>query len=544
MNSNDFSQAPSAPSDSLRSFLVLWLCLFAVIIARTAWKAIPSDNEIQYLSIVRRAVEPDWLARDFALGPPATYHHTYIEIGRRISLLTSVYTFAVIYRAFNVALFTLGFAALCHVMGLNRVDTLLAFLIYAGVTVFPVFRLAGYGVLLPTAEPDPTAWGCALIGYALAVKGRWYASAVMLGVTTGFHLLVGLQLSPPILIASFLSLSRRPRGLRSALFAWGLWLLPASIALIPQANILMRDPFSVESSHAYFVRAAHHLDAARFTIPLLTSVGVLSLGLALRRVRSENERQINDLPIVLALSFIGAYWAVGVVFRYLHLYGPLKFYPFRTWPMVLIITILHGVRALRSRDRCQGVSTRSERVFETPWVQVVFVLCSVASIATFCLTHLDVRNVAAMLVKSSATSSPPPVRLYDWIRANTSRDSVFLTPPEFWWGDFFWKSDRATIFHGKVFPVTSSGLVEWLRRKEMMDTLFERTSSEQGFEEGLARAVVDLNPDYVICPKGRVSAEWVSSGSLLYDAGYQGVDYDVFARASSTSRGSAPSKPH
>jgi hypothetical protein len=277
----------------VRAALVACLWIGPLLLLRTGWHEIPSENELQYLSYVRQRVEPNWQTRDFTLGGrPTPYHTVYVSIGARLSEWTSLHDFAVAYRVLNVALLSLGFALLALAVGLSAFDVVASFVVLCLFFAVPYTHVGRYGLIPPTAEPNPTAWGLGLVGYALAVRGRWALGAAFLGTATSIHVLVGLQLSLPFLISVW---AVGPATVRARVGASACWFAASGIGLATQASEMISHPLSPEASRIYFQRAAHHLDVTRFTPDLILGFVVLSFTLWLwwigrRRFGAGDER--------------------------------------------------------------------------------------------------------------------------------------------------------------------------------------------------------------------------------------------------------------
>ena len=76
---------------------------------------------------------------------------------------------------------------------------------------------------------------------------------------------------------------------------------------------------------------------------------------------------------------------------------------------------------------------------------------------------------------------------------------MFLAPPEFWWpGDFPWKTGRGLVYQTKAFPIEPMRLVEWGRRRDLLEAFYETDADAPRFSERLTEILDDLRPDYLI----------------------------------------------
>ena len=252
-------------------FIATWGILVAVLLARRGWDEVPSGNEMTKLSLAQQTTSPGWAKGDFAFeGQEALYHHVYIKTSIAISRWKSVAWFAAADRCVNVLLFCLGFLALGRAIGLTDAGSVVGFVVYCGVfSPVPVLSwavyldLGGNGLVRVWADPDPTAWGLCSLACAAAVRGRWWLAAPLAGLATTLHVLVGLQISVPLMAYGIYRAARGPKPVNRALLLGAAWLLPASPGLAAQVVSGLGHPFPAAASRVYFERNNHHLEMRR-----------------------------------------------------------------------------------------------------------------------------------------------------------------------------------------------------------------------------------------------------------------------------------------
>jgi hypothetical protein len=186
-------------------------------------------------------------------------------------------------------------------------------------------------------------------------------------------------------------------------------------------------------------------------------------------------------------------------------YSLLKGYPYRAWPLVAILAVMLGFKELHAFEFYRGISERASLLFMgRRGLALGIIGCAVLS--TSAALHLDraVRSAIGVSTNSLPQTHEDLDHLYAWLRTQTPPESLILVPPEFWWGDFLWKSDRGMAFQVKTLPYDDAGMREWQTRYERLGTIFSPpfTSAKRDL---IRSAVQDYLVDYLILRRDQIS---------------------------------------
>jgi hypothetical protein len=519
--------------------VLLWGTLATLQVLRTGWQPMPFGNEMHYLGLASQVADPRWQEHDFAFGGRSVpLHHVFAYLGGLVTWVSSAYVFGAVCRVVNLLLFTGSFLLLARVLGLRFLGTVVAFLLFALVTLLPIFRMAQFGMMYTTAEPHNTSTALVLIGYALALKGRWYWGTAMLGLATAFHASVGPLCSFPFLLTALVQNRRARKPLWTSGGLLLLWGVLAAPGVVPQALSTLSNMRGPELAQIVFERGGHHVDWTRFADRL--AFGFVILGLALfLNWRRENRGPGPDL---LTVTFLvsGGLWLLAVAERLVNLSYLAVFIPFRSWQLVLILFCMLVPGALARLSWYQAVSERVQVWLRRPAFlgPALLVLCVALALAAPGYRWLEQLRAGPTATAEKAQKQGEREDVYRWVRENTSAEARFLVSPEFWWEPFHWRTERGLVFHEKIMPHEAGDMFEWKRRRDKLIDVFETQWGKPAFRRGLAEVVDDLKPDYVICRPFPVVAS--SESAVLSErlqVVYQNDSYVVFARRTAARSG-------
>jgi len=191
--------------------------------------------------------------------------------------------------------------------------------------------------------------------------------------------------------------------------------------------------------------------------------------------------------------------------------------------LVLTLVVLGAViggmwRLLKSRD-IHGVAKATTVARQSGWLAVVY---AVAVFTMFALPSLESFTARSNLVSGFSGSE---AELYRWLRANTRKDAVFLTPPEM--SRFRIGAERAIVVDWKSSPYVPGDVLEWYRRLEDVSGQRAFTRANEVFA-GYARLDAErlealrskYHIDYAVIRRGR-------HGGLPGQPIYMNEDYVV-----------------
>jgi hypothetical protein len=448
---------PETKRNSVPAIIVFVLCLAYSFVQAP----IPGVNEPHYLCKAKHFWQPDYCPGDLFLDSSNTHFVFYVATGWLTKFLSLEAT-AFIGRLAGLALLASGWTALLVRVSGNRLVPVLSVMFLLASLSFQSF--SGEWIV-GGIESKVFAYGFIFWAWAFLADGRLSRSAILLGLGTSFHPVVGVW----SLIATACSLVREswkknsiPNDRRHRWpILFGTYLTLSLPGLIP-ALITLFEP----ASDAYaadqiqvFRRLGHHLNPAQFPLSAFWYYALLLVfewGLNCW-FKSRSDRNCSG-PLRL---WNGIVWGsalvavVGLIVGFtrdtglLPAWDPLlvklmKFYPFRLIDVILPMSVSWKLAALAGSGRASR-----------------FVLVS-TSIAAFlwCLwIPLPSRNPDRMTPGQRESW----VDICRWIDGHLPPDAVLLTPSSP--VSFKWYASRASYVTFKDCPQDPAGLLEWERRR-------------------------------------------------------------------------------
>ena len=446
---------------------------------------VPGVNEPHYLCKARATWDYGYCAGDFFLASQSA-HSVFFWVVGYFTQSWSLETIAVGGRVISAFVLAWGWVALSRAFSLGRDGTVVSAGLLAAITL--TGTLSGEWILGGFESKVP-AWGLGFAGLAgwlttggTATWRRWRNIGALLGLSTAAHPVVGAWfliaismselaqfLSP---VAQWIETDRKSRVFKSAassLFIMnGTALIVALPGVIPALKIAISSDLSQwERGNAnriqVFLRLKHHLDPAYFppaawihSTVLITVIGYCSW----RLLKSSRHRVLRCHLLLLAAAIIVA--AVGVAVGshnspVVHL--PhwswraflLKFYPFRLIDILLPVTAALTATALvlnTLKSHPAGTGRAIHGFLPAAFTLAVFVASWVLKPAPPDGGSLEDDSTWKSACK--------------WIRNETPKDSLFVTPREA--ATFKWYAERAQFVCYKDCPQDGAGILEWQRR--------------------------------------------------------------------------------
>ncbi len=493
---------PQRIRDSLWSIAFVWILFAAVSFLSSQ---IPAVNEPHYLCKSRALETPSWCKRDFFLRS-ANAHYVFLRLCGEATSHMSLPGLAIAGRLASTLILAVGWWRLSASVWPNGKDrvwaTCLSAVLYALMSQLGNFSgewlLGGFEAKVPS-------WGFALIATAEMIRAQrthkfrqFLLAGIFAGIALALHPVVGGWMAACLFgmgLTCHLKrrlLSRDTGNISSPSFSSGLvHLLSFSVAvvlfslpgLLPAIRFLTQQNTSSDdqlkaSMIQVFWRLAHHLDPTHLTLKQWGYAALLLSMISLAIVRLRQRRAVQDDAstgygaLVIVFAFSGLIALAGIVTgwhsqTFAEMYAEfskwklpttvLKFYPFRTFDGLLPIVAAIGL-TLWTLDRRTAESSRTpdhDIRGRNRRLKIVSLLAGFV-----------------MVIAWKQGNAPPPgytisqfdnwKKACDWIRANTPKESLVLTPRESY--GFKWFAERAEYVCYKDCPQDAKGILEWNKR--------------------------------------------------------------------------------
>jgi hypothetical protein len=383
-------------------------------------------------------------------------------------------------------------------------------------------ELADSYVFDPIFQPSTVASLAFIAAIPPFVRGRWLLSGVMLAISGLFHAnylalgLVAFGIGHLLLgVEDLKSRSLENRALRQ--------LGPSVVALLILSPLFLKAAGGsaadvARAQHILFdIRGPHHYHPRGFVGDFFPMLAWHTLALALggwlfRREGGSGRRFVAVLLGVLAVVWVGSFFSVVLDVKRVTSLFVWRFAPYADLLAQLVIaatvaTLLlapsASVRASRTSvaiaiasgvGLCIALTNGGQRLID--WLMRMAGIGAVGLALRLALPHVArlasriprplllrapwLASVAALWLFWSTVKGPldavhahsnlltgmagPETDLYAWIRANTPKESVFLSPPGL--ERFRLAGERAIDVDWKASTYVASELVEWYRRLE------------------------------------------------------------------------------
>ncbi|MBD2436799.1 DUF6798 domain-containing protein [Nostoc sp. FACHB-110] len=441
-------------------------------------------NEVDLLPLARQYVEPNWIPGDWYLNQPVSYRELFQTLFGRLIVSWGFLASSIAGRLFCYSLMAWGLVLIGRRLGLHPV------MLMCAVSMFLLRQniAAGATLIVPGIESKTVAYALVFLAIALMLRQRYQLMALLLGLATSFHVLVGAYTT--LFTLAWLIVRRKSRfpnlrkfGLIALLyFATGIFGVKAVIQQLSTPT--PTNPIS--PSYIYvFLRLPHHLNplswspkwlliAAFFLVLLIGSSTVLFFNRSSDQLSQQDEARIGLFEFTL-ISLVPN--VIGLIIAPFDTQGSLlQYYLFRIGDVMLPLNAW-----LLFACAVQQIFSNAKKQ------QILFLICTLI-VSTFVITsfHDFQKNFQSRLTFPNEAQKVDPQwkNMCDWIRNNTPKDAVFVSPPvEF--VNFSWLSERPTIAKYKLLAQTKAGILEWYERLRDLSGDLNRVNSLNSFQPQL-----------------------------------------------------------
>ncbi|MEZ5939881.1 MAG: DUF6798 domain-containing protein [Planctomycetaceae bacterium] len=474
-------------SFSWQRVLLQWLVLSGLLFTWSLMRVpVPGVNEPHYLTKARHYWAPqwaapppnvDWPAGDVFLDSSNPHLFFYSTFGYLTGIL-SLHDAAIAGRLLGLAIVAAGWIQFCR--GLKFTDSTNATHSVAPtwtellvpLAIFLLIHSSGNWSgewLVGGIESKVPSYGLLLAGVGCFLLSQQHRGAVLCGLATSFHPLVGgwgaICIGMALTYNWYFDASSRP-GFKRCLVSLGLFLAAAAVGTIPALQlVLSSDPATGAQADYLMVahRLSHHLDPMKFPsanwrgfVTLLVVWGLLRSARTATKTESQWERTVIASILVAAVGVVVA-WGPRplktLAFAGLRV-KLLKFYPFRLADLLVPIAVaFEGVAYLSKFP--PSVWTRLPGRIQTPTLIVgAFGLMAVSAV----LPGSD-QNPSDM----NAAQRADWIATCEWVHRNTPEDAILYATNERW--AVKWFAQRSEYVNYKDCPQDAASIMEWHRRR-------------------------------------------------------------------------------
>jgi hypothetical protein len=421
-------------------------------------------NEVDVLPLAKQYADPAWIPGDWYLNQPPGYRLLFQTLFGNIAAAWGFLATSIIGRLLCYALVASGLVLIGRKLSLSLPLLLLAVGLFLYVN--PYQSVVAYEWLVGGLEPKSVAYGLLLLAIGLMLGGRYRWMALMLGLATSFHVLVGGWAL--LAVVGWLILRRRNhfvdiRYLGSVLL---IYLAASALAVWPVLEQLFTPTptVPVEPSYIYvFLRLPHHLNPLSWSpdwwIRPILCLLILALSIGRLRRKRQSEKlsgqyatcvELAEFTLITLVPFI-----LGLAIAPFDSQGRLlQYYPFRLGSIMLPLnTYLVFACAIE-----QTFSGRSRRLLSLVCILLLSWACSLQALS-LSEQLLDLREFPSPWQGIDSKGKA----LCTWVRNHTPQNAVVVSPPvEF--ANFTWLAERPTIAKFKLFPQNKTNILTWYQR--------------------------------------------------------------------------------
>lgn len=170
-----------------------WLKILAVTIFFSL-KLLLDDNmgganEVDVLPLARQYAEPTWIRGDWYLNQPPGYRMLFQALFGKLAAIGGFLATSLVGRLFCYTLISSGLVFLAGLMGLSLPLLLLAVGLF--LYLYPEQGIAASEWIAKSLEAKSVAYGFLLLAIYFMLQRRYRWMALLLGIATSFHVLVG-----------------------------------------------------------------------------------------------------------------------------------------------------------------------------------------------------------------------------------------------------------------------------------------------------------------------------------------------------------------
>jgi hypothetical protein len=432
-------------------------------------------NEIDVLPLAKQFAEPSWIPGDWYLNQAAGYRVLFQALFGHLILACGFLLTSILGRLLCFSLCAWGIVLLGRRLNLSLPLLLLAIALFLYIGYSGDFDqgvIAGEW-LVGGLEAKSVAYGLVLLAINLMLAGQVYWMALLLGLATSFHVLVGGWAF--LAAVGWLLLNRKTHLKTGRQLGWmALIYLAGSMLALPSVLAQVLTPVApspVLPSYIYvFLRLPHHLDPLAWStshwLKPICFIGLLVLSILI--LRQHIPRSPSGITPELPSSYLAGVglaqfaaitlvpFAIGVIVAPFDRQGQLlQYYPFRLGDIMLPFCTCLLIACALQTIWAGGKANRRLQ-------QVAIALLSL----TCCVQMVLFGQQVWALQQFPETRQEVSVELkdfYRWIHDHTPTDAIVVSPPVEM-VTFSWLTERATIAKYKLFPQTKAGMLAWYER--------------------------------------------------------------------------------
>lgn len=418
-----------------------------------------TGNEADILPLAKQYADPNWIPGDWYLNQPASYRLLFETLFGRLIVVWGFLATAVVGRLISYVLIALGLVLIGRKLGLNLTLILLAVGLFLYTNRYQ--GVAASESIVGKLEPKSFAYGLVLLAIRLMLEGRYRPMALLLGLATSFHVLVGCWTF--LIVLGWLALRwNRVHGIRNFALIILLYLAGSAFAIQPVLGQLFTKlpPSPVTPSYVYvFLRLPHHLNPLSWhsdwwikpTVYLLILAFSVTLIWQKRQTDKLSEQYIARIELVEFTLLSLVPFILGLAIAPIDTEGSfLQYYPFRLGDVMLTI------------NTCLLLACALERAFRDRGKKVLIIVCIVLLSGRCSIQAVTFQKQFLGLYKFPKLD-PEYKALCNWVRTYTPTNATVVSPPVDM-VDFTWLSERPTIAKLKLLPQAKAGIVEWYQR--------------------------------------------------------------------------------
>jgi hypothetical protein len=521
----------------------LWLIVYLSFLFVFLGGRGPFANEVHYLAKAKHYWDADWCRGDPFLES-ADVHLGFCTAIGWLTQLVSLPIAAWVSRTASWVLIAGGWRRLCKSVGLDELDTFLAF----GLTVFLVgtLNLAGEW-FIGGVEGKPFSYGFLFYALAYAWQGRWNPAWICSGLAVFFHPVVGGWALLGLGATWLSSLARVEQwnvlvpvnqpsgddchGLRRSLVRSTLpgMIVGAAIAAAGVVPILAISFSSAEEQAAraeqihVYQRLPHHLVFHRMASWNRLRFGGLVATWCLLAWWQRHQRDVR--PLHGFVLYCLALTTVGMVIDLATWQSPdvgarwLQFYWFRMSDVLVPVGIAVG----------SFVAAQKHSTIAAEWLRAMaLVLLAAVAVGQFWNHRTDPRPLADRQGQFGlAGSTADRVQRYEdwkalcaWARQNTSPTALFLTPTHS--QTFKWYAERPEFVTWKDCPQDPDSILQWRDKLDRIEALSLYHGPSRPTERDWQDFALLQGIDFVITLRER------QPGALAIPHAYRNGTFDVY----------------
>lgn len=448
-------------------------CLLAPKVLSSGW----TGNEIFYYGIADRWMQPELYPPTHAIFDDSIARiASFVLIGSFTKYLGFEYA-EIWLSVFMLAAYVVAYWRLAKALDLDLLGAMLCL----GVYLIAKQTLLSGSYVFGGVEPKTFAYACAMVGLAFAIRSKVYPAVFWLAAATYFHFLIGAFWGGMVLWLYLLQTRHWSKVWRPTVLFTGLCLpLAIAIGLERMSGVSVDTSglgLTLEQIYAEF-RHPHHLvpflDSHTFRTNWLP--GVLThtgIGVAILFWVSRNRAQSDSHALAYWIASLNLYVliALGLSFfdRSTHYLG--AFFVFRPTALVLFLTLAWTIK------------TFALPAWSAPGSRLKLTLVSILSLATVAQFIVGVTGATIDRQSLAATQSPTTARMIDWIKSETSADSVVLISAASEdrmseetrkpWLGIERLIQRSTLVSFKYVPTTDAAMLRWYQLLQWREAFFD-----------------------------------------------------------------------